>query len=338
MSRPSRAKTGLLASAAGVFVIASGALAGDRPAVAPETTGETIAACAHRWTGYLRLVSPRWPCRAYERAVTWNVRGPAGERGPPGERGPAGSPGAPGPPGSTGTAGPPGPPGPAGPAGPAGPPGPRGETGSRLDSVEDLAGIACSAGSATGTLSVSTEPDGRVVLTCAPHVPSDGAAPGAPRVNEFMTGAPGAAADEFIEIVNAGGTAVDLSGYRVVYRSAAGTTDVVLATIPDGTTLPPGARYLLGGSGYAGAGAADQSFPSPLAASAGGLALRARDGTIVDSVGYGSTATNAFVETAPAPAPPAGSTAARSPDGRDTNNNAADFAVAATPTPRGSNP
>jgi hypothetical protein len=63
-------------------------------------------------------------------------------------------------------------------------------------------------------------------------------------VNELMTGVTGAAADEFVEIVNAGTATADIGGFRLAYRSAAGTSDVTLATIPEGTTLAAGAFYL----------------------------------------------------------------------------------------------
>ena len=156
-----------------------------------------------------------------------------------------------------------------------------------------------------------------------------------------MTGMTGAAANEFVELVNAGSEPVDASGYRVVYRSAAGTTDTLLAALPAGTVLAAGAHYLLGGSGYAGAAAADQSFATGLAATAGGIGVRTADGTLLDSVGYGTTAANGLVEGTPAPAPPTtaspGSSIGRTPDGVDTNDNAADFDVSATPTPRGAN-
>ena len=65
-----------------------------------------------------------------------------------------------------------------------------------------------------------------------------------------------------------------------------------------------------------------------------------RGGAILDSVGYGDT-TNAFVEAHPATAPPAtaapGSSSGRIPDGHDTNDNAADFSVSATPSPGAAN-
>jgi hypothetical protein len=155
-------------------------------------------------------------------------------------------------------------------------------------------------------------------------------------VNEFSTGTATSATDEFAELYNAGSSPADLSGFKLVYRSGAGTSDVALGSIPDGTTLAAGAFYLFGGSGYAGARKADQSFSTGMAASAGGVGLRDASGKLLDSVGYG-TATNAFVEARPAAAPPAtavpGSSSIRLPDGADTNDNGADFRVTAAPTP-----
>jgi hypothetical protein len=176
------------------------------------------------------------------------------------------------------------------------------------------------------------------VITCVPD--GGGGAAATLRVNELVTGTTGAAADEFVEIANVGTAAADVSGYRVVYRSSSGTSDVSLATIPDRTSIPAGGYYLLGGSAYAGAAAPDQSFSTALAASGGGIGLRDLSGGLVDSVGYG-TATNALVETTAAAAPPAadppGASLARTPDGVDTDDNASDFAVDDTPTPRAAN-
>jgi hypothetical protein len=159
-------------------------------------------------------------------------------------------------------------------------------------------------------------------------------------VNEFMTGSTGAASNEFVELVNAGSSAADVGGFKVAYRSSAGTSDITLATIPAGTTIPAGGFYLLAGAGYLGSHAADQTFSTSLAATGGGLAVRDTGGAILDSVGYGDT-TNAFVEAHPATAPPAttapGSSSGRIPDGHDTNDNAADFSVSATPSPGAAN-
>jgi hypothetical protein len=261
-----------------------------------------IHACRKVDGGRLRAVAAGVNCRAGERALRWNVQGVAG---------------------------------PPGPTGAQGPPGPQGEPGPGLGSFEDLAGLPCTAGANSGTVEIAFATSGEATIRCA--VPAPPAAQ--VRINEFSTGVEGALTDEFVEIVNAGSTSVDLSGYKLVYRSAAGTSGVSLGTLPDGTTLAAGAFMLFGGSGYAGSHPADRSFSTSLASSGGGLGLRDPSGILVDSVAWG-TATNALVEGAVAPAPtiaPApGKSDVRHPDGHDTNDNSADF-IDGDPTPGGAN-
>jgi hypothetical protein len=315
-----------------------------------------IQACKLKMTGALRVVNDPSKCTKREVALSWNVQGPAGaagptgpqgakgdagpagpqgERGVAGPQGPAGPQGAQGPNGAQGSPGPPGAAGAQGPAGPQGPPGPKGDPGAGLVKFEDLNGLPCTDGTA-GTISISYDSSRHAVITCV----ATGSTANV-RINEFSTGVTGAATNEFVEIVNSGSGSADLSGWKLVYRSATGTSDTVLDTVPDGTSLAPGAFYLFGGAGYTGPPVADQSFSQGLAAAAGGLALRDSSGTIVDSVGYGSTAANGFVEGSFAPAPPTtaapGSSDARKPDGHDTNNNSVDFAAVTPPTPRATN-
>ena len=362
----------LLAAAAAVVTIAGGALVATA-ASRQDTPQTVIRACANQVNGKLRLAGPSGTCRHNERSISWNVKGPTGPQGPAGSPGPTGPAGPAGPAGAAGTAGPAGPAGPAGakgdagstgargatgpagamgpagsagpaglagPAGARGPTGPKGADGAGISSVQQLNGIACTAGSSAGTISVSYDSSFHVVLTCTA---SGGGGGGSATlvVNEFMTGTTGAASNEFVEVANVGTAAADVSGYRLVYRSASGTSDVALATIPAGTTIPAGGYYLFGGSGYAGTPAADQSFSFGLASTGGGLGLRNADGTLIDSVGYGSGTTNAFVEGSPAAAPPSvaapGTSAARLPNGHDTGDNSADFGAATPPTPRASN-
>jgi Lamin Tail Domain/Collagen triple helix repeat (20 copies) len=299
-----------------------------------------IHACRNVANGRLRVVRAGAGCRPHEAPLAWNVTGPQGQdgppgpAGPPGPEGPAGPAGADGAAGAQGPAGPDGPAGPTGPAGPQGPVGPQGPQGPGLASLDDLAGLPCNGGS--GTVALSYDPGGTAQIACTSSG-SGGGSEGAPDlvVNELSTGTTVSAGDEFVELLNAGTGPVDLSGYKLVYRSAAGSSDVTLATVPDGVTLAAGAYYLFGGSAYAGAGTPDQSFSSGLAGTGGGVGLRDAGGTLVDSVGWG-TATNAFVESAPVAAPPAtdppGTSAARTPDGADSDDNATDFVLGgATP-------
>jgi hypothetical protein len=217
-----------------------------------------------------------------------------------------------------------------GPAGPVGPAGPQGEPGPGLASFEELSGLACTLGANQGSIEIDyASASGEATLRCV--VPTGPATP--IRINEFSTGVEGALTDEFVELFNPGTTTTDLSGYKLVYRSATGTGDVSLVTVADGTTLAPGAFLVFGGSGYS--GTAFQSFSGSLASSGGGVGIRDETGLLLDSVGWG-TATNAFVEgsatAAPTVAPAPGKSDARHPDGVDTNDNAADFAEG-DPTP-----
>ena len=315
-----------------LLTLLAAAPAGGAVAVAraPHDATGIIQACVRK-DGRLRLVAQKSDCRRTERPISWNVRGAQGEAGPPGPVGPAGADGAPGPNGVDGAAGPAGPAGPPGPIGERGPQGARGDPGTSIDALEALNGIACRAAGRNGTVTLTYDASAHAVFTCAATT-SDGTV----RVNEFSTGTTGSATDEFVELVNAGAGPADIGGYKLVYRSGAGTSDVALATIPAGTMLAPGAFYLFGGSGYAGAKPADQALSAGLAGTAGGIGLRDAAAKLVDSAGYGS-ATNAFVETHAAAAPPSttppGSSDIRLPDGKDTDDNSADFTVTAAPTP-----
>jgi hypothetical protein len=281
----------------------------------------TIEACRHMPIGIVRVVDDPADCFKHELHLTWNVQGPVGPQGPAGPKGDSG------------------PAGPAGPAGPPGPQGPPGPAGAGLDALEDMNGLTCDAPSGSGKIEVAYDGTGHAILTC---IASGGGGGGEShvRVNELMTGTTGAATNEFVEIVNSGDAAADISGWKLVYRSAAGTADVGLATVPDGTTLAAGAFYLFGGAAYISGPPADQSYTTSIAATGGGVGIRTADGTLVDSVGWG-TATNILVEASPAAAPPTtaapGTSIARMPDGDDTNDNAGDFVIDDTPTPRASN-
>ena len=202
------------------------------------------------------------------------------------------------------------------------------------------------AAAAGGTVDVDYGSSGRVTLTCAGVVTTPPTTTTTPAplptlvVNEVSTGTTVSGADEFVELLNTGSSTVDLSGVRVVYRAAAGTSDTTLVVVPAGTTLAPGAFYLIAGAAYAGAAAADQSFSVGLAAAGGAVGIRDDAGALVDGVGWG-TAANALVEGSPAPAPPStappGASLARVPDGHDTGSNAADLIVSSAASPRSSN-
>jgi hypothetical protein len=143
------------------------------------------------------------------------------------------------------------------------------------------------------------------------------------KINEVTTGTTTTATDEYVELYNTCAANVDISGGTLVYRSAAGTSDVVFVTFAPGTVMVGGTFQLYAGSGYA--GMSNGVYASAgMAQLGGGLQLRDPMGTPVDSVGWGS-ATNAFIEGTVVAAPAQGASIGRSPNGLDTNDNNADF-------------
>jgi hypothetical protein len=302
--------------------------AGPRGAVGP--TGAAGAAGAAGPAGADGAAGVRGAAGADGPAGAIGPAGPTGSTGPAGQVGPTGLPGAAG---ATGAIGPSGP---VGPAGPAGADGAKGDPGPSLSSFDQLGGLACAGSGLPGTIQIAYDSSGHVTLTCL--APPVGTA--IVRVNEVATGTSTSGADEFVELANTGTATADIGGWKLVYRSSSGTTDVALATVPTPTTLVAGGYYLFGGASYGGAQPPDQSFSPGLASSGGAVGLRDGTGALIDSVGWG-TATNALVENAAAPAPPTtaapGSSIERLPNDHDTNNNATDFTVTSTPSPRASN-
>ena len=190
-----------------------------------------IHACVNKKTGLVRIVAA---CRRGESSMTWNAQGARGANGAPGAagpQGPAGPAGAAGPKGDAGAQGA------AGPAGPAGPQGPAGPAGPSLPSLESLNGVGCHLAGAPGTATLTYDAGGIATLKC---VPTGGGSSAEIRVNELMTGSTGAASNEFVELFNAGSSAADVGGFKVAYRSSAGTSDITLVTIPAGTSIPAG--------------------------------------------------------------------------------------------------
>ena len=313
-------------------------------ALAPGATGvhqqegDVIVACQKRKTGLLRVVRDASACRAAERVLRWNVRGPAGPAGPAGPQGPAGPAGAAGPPGPPGTQGPAGPAGPAGatgPAGPAGPAGPQGPPGPA--SLAALDGTTCtrSDGSA-GTLDVVTTTTNVVELHCTggggppPPPPAVGLV-----INEVDYDQVGTDGDGFVELKNVGSTAAALDGIALVLVNggdsaeyerveltgslAVGAHLVVPAEMqngaPDGLALiDTASKALLDALSYEG---------EIHAATIDGQAYDLVEGTpLAASVADSNTVDGSL---------------SRLPDGADTNDAATDWAFTTTKTPGAAN-
>jgi hypothetical protein len=300
----------------------------------------------------------------------WELLAAKGDKGDPGDQGEQGNQGIPGPQGERGPQGEKGDTGERGIQGLPGPPGPPGA----ISSIDALAGLPCNVG--TGAVAVSISSDGSIVLRCLASMPTctEGttscsgqcvdlafdnancgtcgttclasqtcqnglcvaqAAPTRVLVNEFTTG--GAEGnDEFIELSNCGLSPAAIGGWQLVYQSAGGSS-TLLATVPAGHILPPGAFYVIAGAGYDSERSgrpADQVYSGPgLAMFAGGIGLLDSFGSLVDSVGYGPSGSPSFTETNPAPAPFSGWADARVPNCTDTHDNSHDFLSVQTPTP-----
>lgn len=164
------------------------------------------------------------------------------------------------------------------------------------------------------------------------------------RINEVQTASTDSAADEFVELYNAGTCAVMLEGWSLRYRSADGSADLAVWTGSAGEMIAPRGFFtvassrlmamatpptsMLTGGGTSGRLAGDTT-------GAGGIGLYPvpSGGAIVDRMGYGRGASNLYVVGMPAPAPPKSQSVGRAPDGNDTGNNATDFSVRTTPSP-----
>ncbi len=198
--------------------------------------------------------------------------------------------------------------------------------------MRSIAGLSLSLALGLGMLALV------LVLAVAPPSAAAPASSDTLVISEVQTGSATDASLEFIEIYNKTGDAIALDGYKVVYRSATGTTDVTVYTFGAGDAIPAQGHFLLVHTGFSVGVAPDATFGASLARTGGGLALRDPGSAIVDSLGWGS-ATNAFVEGTAATYSENDQSMERKPggalgNGTDTDNNLADFQILTTPNPQ----
>lgn len=151
----------------------------------------------------------------------------------------------------------------------------------------------------------------------------------------------GKTSHDFIELYNPTANRINLKGYRLVKRTAAGTTDTSIKSWTSDTFMDSHAYYLWANSadGFATSIGADASTGETIADN-NGVALRfgaLNAGSIIDSIGWGECK-NIFVEKNVFPENQTlGETISRkfypSHNPQDTDNNAADF-VSALPSPK----
>jgi hypothetical protein len=304
-----------LLAACAVAAISTTAVAG---AAGSDDDDNVIHACRHPQGGWLRVVASATGCKKRERPLSWNKQGPPGPQGPPG------------------AAGAQGPAGPAGEQGPAGPAGPQGEPGKGVESLDDLAGIACTReDGSSGTVELDVAGDDNVLLRCVgpepapppPPPPPDGAVKLV--INEVDYDQVGTDADGFVELFNAGDAPAQLDGIALVFVNGGDSTEYDRETLSG--ALAAGEHLVVGVDAQNGA-------PD-------GLALLDAAGVLIDALSYEGAITaatigtetfnlvegNALPETVADSNAVAGSLI-RNPNGRDTNDAASDWAFTTTLT------
>jgi phosphatidylserine/phosphatidylglycerophosphate/cardiolipin synthase-like enzyme len=115
-------------------------------------------------------------------------------------------------------------------------------------------------------------------------------------ISEFGTRGPSAATDEFIELYNPTLSAVDMSGWKLQYKSAGGFTWSDRAILPANTTIQPHGFYLIANNVYVTGAAPD--YTSGLWGSGQGMADNGHmqiinaSAVTVDKVGWGTGLTD----------------------------------------------
>ena len=151
---------------------------------------------------------------------------------------------------------------------------------------------------------------------------------------------PGGHDDEFVELFNLASTSVNITGWKLQYASATGLGYFNQLVIPT-AIVPSGASLLITSRLYTGPLAGDFNFTAiQLSATAGRVRIGTpavgtsiTDANAVDTFGYGNTVTPEGAPFVPVPGSP-GLPAFMVRRNRcvDTDNNLADFEIAATRT------
>ncbi len=112
-----------------------------------------------------------------------------------------------------------------------------------------------------------------------------------------ITGGTNHTQEDFVEFYNPTNSSIDLKGFRLVKRTAAGTTDTSIVSWTASTIVPAHHFWLWANSTFTGISTVPDSLTTATLADNNGVALRqgaADTGVIIDSVAWGNTS-NGFV-------------------------------------------
>ncbi len=195
----------------------------------------------------------------------------------------------------------------------------------------------------TGTPTVTASPTSTSAFTAtftrtATSTPTRTPLPPHIVISEFRPRGINGAGDEFVELYNPTGGAVNISGWELKRSSGCSDTVYSLVTIKAGVVLQPGQHYLLVSNFNASLSGADQTF-TPGIVNTGGIALYSPASSLpLDQVGM--CADTEFVEGnfLPPIEDDLNRSYERKPGGNtscvDTNNNAADFQLLTSSNPQ----
>lgn len=129
-----------------------------------------------------------------------------------------------------------------------------------------------------------------VVLLLACAASSLHAQSGSVLISEFATrgGAVGNAAGEFVELYNPSAANIDISGWKLQYRSASGSSYAPIATLPVGSVIKARSYFLITSPTWAGTPAGDAAWTGSGIADNGNLRLVNAADVEIDRVGYGT--------------------------------------------------
>lgn len=150
-------------------------------------------------------------------------------------------------------------------------------------------------------------------------------------ISEFRFRGPAGGNDEFVELVNAGASAVDISGWRLQGCSSGAGTASARATVPAGISLSPGQHYLFTNSasgGYSGTVPGDMTYGTGFADGSGARITLPDATAVVDGVGgngVGGTQCREGTGISGMPTTNGDHSYERIGGVQDTDNNASDF-------------